>query len=71
VLTGDGRKKDAVVVDFADRHSPTLLEHAVERMRNYVEMGVRVEVVDNLPGNAVQQTIGFGLVGDSVDFNNK
>jgi len=60
VLTGDGRKKDAVIIDFADRHSPALLEHAVERMRNYAEMGCRVEVLDNLRTGEVQGQTGFG-----------
>lgn len=62
VLTGGGGKRDAVIIDFADRHNRVLMEHAVERMRNYVAMGCRVEVLDKLRALGVHQTeLGFGL----------
>lgn len=49
VLTATGTKKDAVIVDFADRHSRKLLEHTIERSRNYAGMGMRQEVFPSLP----------------------
>lgn len=48
VLTGMAGKKDAVIIDFADRHNRLLEDHSVERMKNYLEMGIRVEIVEKV-----------------------
>jgi len=53
VLTAAPGKRDAVIIDFADRHQPKLLEHSVERLRNYLATRCRVKVVDVLAPNAV------------------
>jgi superfamily II DNA or RNA helicase len=45
VMTGHPGKADAKIIDFADRHNEGLIEHSVERMRHYHEMGMRVEVL--------------------------
>jgi len=69
VLTGGAGKEDAVVVDFLDRHNAKLIEHAIERMRNYHAMGMEV-TVDNQGGQQSPYTqLGFGLDGGSMDNN--
>jgi superfamily II DNA or RNA helicase len=45
VLTAHPGKRDAKIVDFADRHNPHLLEHSVQRLKHYREMGMQVRVV--------------------------
>lgn len=45
VLTGGGQKKDAKIIDFADRHNEHLIEHSVQRMKNYRELGMSVQVL--------------------------
>lgn len=57
VLTNDGRKSEALIVDFADRHSKTLLDHSVERMRNYQAMGMHCQIADGLPLDLQQLTL--------------
>ena len=54
VLTAGPAKKDAIVVDFADRHNKVLMEHSVERMRNYIGMGLTCSVRENLPVDMTQ-----------------
>jgi superfamily II DNA or RNA helicase len=49
VLTGDGLKQDARIIDFADRHNEKLLEHSIQRMKHYVGMGMKVDVLGDLP----------------------
>jgi len=44
VLTGGEGKRPAKIIDFVDRQNKTLLDHSVERMRNYVSMGLKVSV---------------------------
>lgn len=61
VLTGGGGKKDAVVVDFVDRHNVKLLEHAISRMRNYVEMGLTVTIDNQGAPRSQCRQLGFGL----------
>ena len=48
VLTGGAKKNPAIIVDFADRHNPTLLDHSVDRLRNYISLGLDVSVADTL-----------------------
>lgn len=60
VMTGAGSKTDAVIIDFADRHQEKLLEHSLERMRNYISMGCSVEVIDKGIGESVEGQLGFG-----------
>jgi superfamily II DNA or RNA helicase len=61
-LTGDGKKRDAVIIDFADRHCEMMTDHAAERLRNYLAMGVRAEVVDKHRGGGYKEgQTGFGL----------
>jgi superfamily II DNA or RNA helicase len=54
VLTALPGKPEAVIVDFADRHNNHLIQHSVERMRNYQSMGLTVAVHDRLPLDLVQ-----------------
>lgn len=61
VLTGDGSKKDAVIVDFVDRHNDKLIAHAVERMRNYVAMGLEVVIDKQGVQRSHSHQLGFGL----------
>jgi len=61
VLTGGSGKRDAVIVDFVDRHNVKLIDHAVERMRNYVALGLTVGVDSvGAPPSQCRQ-LGFGL----------
>jgi superfamily II DNA or RNA helicase len=47
VLTGYPGKREALIIDFCDRHNRTLLEHSIERMKNYVEIGGHVRIIEN------------------------
>jgi len=49
VLTADGRKQDAIILDFADRHNAHLEDHAVARAQNYLAMGLPCTVLPELP----------------------
>lgn len=57
VLTADGQKKDALIIDFADRHNRSLEDHSVERSRNYLAMGLPCEVLPSLPVDDRQQSL--------------
>lgn len=46
VLTGGHGKKDAIIIDFADRHNRHLEDHSVERMRNYINLGLKVGIYE-------------------------
>lgn len=61
VLTGDGSKKNAVIVDFVDRHNVKLIEHAIERMNNYVAMGLEVAIDNQGVERSHSRQLGFGL----------
>ena len=54
VLTADGVKEDALIVDFADRHNNSLLDHSVVRMRNYLAMGMECSIHAELPVDIMQ-----------------
>lgn len=47
VLTAHGQKRRALIIDFCDRHQPALLEHASQRLKNYLLMGCEIKVLDN------------------------
>lgn len=49
VLTNDNVKRDAIIVDFADRHNYTLMDHSLERAKNYMAMGMPCTVHPQLP----------------------
>jgi len=57
VMTGDGVKKNARIIDFADRHNVTLLEHSIQRMRHYVAMGMKVSALDKIPVDLEQLSL--------------
>jgi superfamily II DNA or RNA helicase len=63
VLTGQPGKRPAVIIDFADRHNTKLIDHAVERMHHYLEMGLTVDMGG--PDPLQQQSQGFGPAGGS------
>jgi superfamily II DNA or RNA helicase len=46
VLTNDRVKPGALIIDFVDRQSSKLLDHSIERMRNYLAMGIPCELID-------------------------
>jgi superfamily II DNA or RNA helicase len=50
-------KRDAVIIDFADRHNPQLLGHSVERLRTYRRNGLRVDVLPQLPVDSRQREL--------------
>lgn len=49
VSTKSAGKTAALVVDFVDRHNPTLLDHSVGRMRNYTAMHAEITIRDRSP----------------------
>lgn len=50
VITAVPGKKRAVIVDFADRHNPTLESHSQERLKTYVGVPIfRTEVLQSVP----------------------
>ena len=46
VRTKLGEKTDAVIVDFADRHCDMLLDHSVDRLRNYMDAKCEIFFID-------------------------
>jgi len=57
VLTADGIKRDAIIIDFADRHNTTLLDHTCDRARNYQLMGIHCTVLDRVPVDTSDQLL--------------
>jgi superfamily II DNA or RNA helicase len=57
VMTAVDGKSDAMIIDFADRHNKTLLAHSVERMKNYLGMGLACSVDPNLELDAAQGSL--------------
>lgn len=57
VLTASKVKRNALVFDFADRHNYMLLQHSVERMKNYLSLGLECRVLRNLPVDLDQLTL--------------
>lgn len=53
VLTGHEGKRPARIIDFADRHNDKLIDHACQRGRHYLELGLRVSV-DNCEPDQLQ-----------------
>ena len=49
VLTACGQKKDALIIDFADRHNCSLEDHSVARSLNYLAMGLPCDVLSQMP----------------------
>jgi superfamily II DNA or RNA helicase len=47
VLTAHGQKRRALIIDFCDRHQSALMEHATQRLRNYLLMGCEIKILDN------------------------
>jgi superfamily II DNA or RNA helicase len=47
VLTAHNQKRRALIIDFCDRHQETLMQHAAERLHNYLSMGCEIKVLDN------------------------
>jgi len=45
VMTGHPGKVNAKIIDFADRHNASLIEHSVARMQHYQDMGMKISVV--------------------------
>lgn len=66
VLTAGGDKRDALIVDFVDRHNQKLLEHSIERMRNYHAMGLEVAIDNQGAPRSQSRQLGFGLDGGSM-----
>ena len=61
VLTADGKKKNALIVDFADRHNRYLMSHSVERMKNYLSMQISVDIRSSVVVNDDQSKLkSFG-----------
>lgn len=48
VLTGGEGKKEAIIVDFADRFNKHAIEHSAQRLHNYCAMGLQVSVRQDL-----------------------
>jgi superfamily II DNA or RNA helicase len=46
VMTASPGKEFALLVDFADRHQEGLLEHSLERLRNYLALKCSVKILD-------------------------
>jgi superfamily II DNA or RNA helicase len=61
VLTGGGDKKDAVIVDFVDRHNVKLFDHSLIRMRNYLTMLLSVSIDNRVVNRPQSNQLGFGL----------
>ena len=63
VLTGREGKREALIIDFADRHNEKLADHSVERAKHYRELGLRVDIA--APDPVQRQQMGFEPRGDS------
>ena len=57
VLTAHPGKRDAIIIDLADRHNETLIEHSVERLQHYREMGFAVSVLPRAPLDSRQLSL--------------